>query len=340
MKTPADFPRTELAHSPTPLEPLPNLTRTLSRPELWVKRDDCTGLGMGGNKARQLEYYFGDALSRGADTVVITGAVQSNYVRAAAAAAAKLGLRCEIQLEDRVPDMDESYRRSGNVLLDRLFGGRIHTYPEGEDEEGADAALEEIAGRVRRRGGEPYVIHLGEGHPPLGALGYVDAAAEILQQAEERQTRFDAVVVPSGSGATHAGLLVGFAAAGHSELAVHGICVRRDAVAQQARLERSVRALCGILEVDDLVERIRVVAHDDWLEPGYGRVADATMAAIRTAARHEGLLLDPVYTGKAFAGLLGLAGSGAFATGSRVLFVHTGGTPALFAYRDVLESGL
>lgn len=340
MKSLSDFPRASLAHTPTALEPMPNISRALARPEIWVKRDDCTGLGMGGNKARQLEFYLGEAIERGADTVVITGAVQSNFVRAAAAAAAKLGLGCEIQLEDRVGDMDETYQRSGNVLLDRLFGARLHTYPEGEDEVGADSALEVIAERVRRRGREPYVIHLGEGHRPLGALGYVAAAEEILTQAEELNESFDAVVVASGSGATHAGLLVGFAAAGRSDIAVHGVCVRREAAAQKARIERLVGAICEELDATELAAEAEVCAHDDWLGPGYGRPSDGTLAAIRTAARHEGLLLDPVYSGKTFAGVLGLAGRGAFASGSRVLFVHTGGTPALFAYRGALEAAL
>jgi len=340
MKPLADFPRVTLAHTPTPLEPMPNISAALSRPDLWVKRDDCTGLGMGGNKARQLEYYFGDALERGADTVLITGAVQSNYVRATAAAAAKLGLGCEIQLEERVADMDETYRRSGNVLLDRLFGARLHTYPEGEDEGGADAALEVIADRVRQKGRQPYVIHLSEGHRLLGALGYVGAAHEILQQAEEMGVGFEAVVVASGSGATHAGLLVGFAAAGRSDIVVHGICVRRDAAAQAGRVLRAARATCEELDAGELIEASHVIVHDDWLAPGYGQPAEQTLAAIRTAARHEGLLLDPVYSGKTFAGMLGLAGRGEFAAGSRVLFIHTGGTPALFAYRSVLEKAL
>ncbi len=340
MKPLSAFSRASLAHTPTPLEPMPRISGVLARHQLWVKRDDCTGLGMGGNKARQLEFYLGEALERGADTVLITGAVQSNYVRATAAAAAKLGLGCEIQLEDRVSDMDETYRRSGNVLLDRLFGARLHSYPEGEDEGGADAALETIADRVRQRGREPYVIHLGEGHRPLGALGYVGAAGEILTQAEQQGMSLDAVVVPSGSGATHAGLLVGFAAAGRGDIAVHGICVRRNAEAQHGRIERMVQAVCQELEAPGLAAGAEIRAHDDWLGPGYGRVSDKTLAAIRTAARLEGLLLDPVYSGKAFAGMMGLAGRGSFAGGRRVLFVHTGGTPALFAYRTTLEAAL
>lgn len=339
MKPVSDFPRALLAHLPTPLEPLVNLSAALANTELWVKRDDCTGLGMGGNKARQLEFYFGEALARGADTVLITGAVQSNYVRTAAAAAAKLGLACEIQLEERVDGMGEVYRRSGNVLLDRLFGARLHTYPEGEDEAGADAALHAIADRVRQRGRTPYVIHLGEGHPPLGALGYVVAAQELLAQCAEQEVDFDALVVGSGSGATHAGLLVGLAAAG-ADIPVHGICVRRDAAAQAGRVLRAAQATCAELDAGDLIDAADVHVHDDWLVPGYGKAGPETLAAIRTAARREALLLDPVYTGKAFAGLMGLAGRRVFGPRPRLLFVHTGGTPALFAYRQELEPAL
>jgi len=340
MKSLSDFPRAVLAHTPTPLEPLPNLSGALARAELWVKRDDCTGLGMGGNKARQLEYYLGDAQARGADTAVITGAVQSNFVRATAAAAAKLGMQCEIQLEDRVDDVDETYRRSGNVLLDRLFGARMHTYADGEDEVAADAALEAIAQRVRQRGREPYVIHLSEGHRPLGALGYVGAAHELLQQVEQQDIDVAAIVVASGSGATHAGLLVGLAAAGRSDIAVHGICVRRDAQAQAGRVLRVAQATCAELDSGDLVAAPQVHLHDDWLAPGYGKPGDETLAAIRTAARHEGLLLDPVYSGKSFAGMLGLVGRGTFEAGARIIFVHTGGAPALFGYRSVLEEAI
>jgi 1-aminocyclopropane-1-carboxylate deaminase/D-cysteine desulfhydrase-like pyridoxal-dependent ACC family enzyme len=163
---------------------------------------------------------------------------------------------------------------------------------------------------------------------------------EILQQAAEQGVDFDAVVVASGSGATHAGLLVGLAIAGRNDIAVHGICVRRDAAAQEERVLRAARAVCKELDAGELVEREQVHVHDDWLAPGYGRAGSETWAAIRGAARHEGLLLDPVYSGKSFAGALGLAGRGAFAAGSRVLFLHTGGTPALFAYRGALESVL
>ena len=331
-----EFERATLAHRPTPLEPMPNISVDLGGPDVWVKRDDCTGLGMGGNKARQLEFYFGDALAQGADTVLITGAVQSNYVRATAAASAKLGMGCEIQLEERVEGMDETYRRSGNVLLNQLFGARLHSYPEGEDETGADAELDAIAERLRGQGRSPYVIYLSEGHQPLGALGYVEAAGEILEQAAVLGADFDAIVVPSGSGATHAGLLVGLRAAG-SKVPVHGISVRRDAKSQAERILRTARTTGEeLLGVADLVDKTDVVVHDDWLAPGYGHPSEDTLEAIRIAAQREGLLLDPVYSGKAFAGLVGLVRRGDLRSHATVLFIHTGGTPALFGYANLL----
>ena len=336
MRSLVEFERATLAHRPTPLEPMPNISVDLGGPDVWVKRDDCTGLGMGGNKARQLEFYFGDALARGADTVLITGAVQSNYVRATAAAAAKLGMGCEIQLEERVRGMDETYRCSGNVLLDQLFGARLHSYPEGEDETGADAELDAIAERLRSQGKSPYVIYLSEGHQPLGALGYVEAAREILEQAAVLGADFEAIVVPSGSGATHAGLLVGLRAAG-SEVPVHGISVRRDAKSQAERILRTARTTGEeLLGVADLVNETDVVVHDDWLAPGYGHPSEDTLEAIKIVAQREGLLLDPVYSGKAFAGLVGLVRRGDLRSHASILFIHTGGTPALFGYANLL----
>ena len=179
------------------------------------------------------------------------------------------------------------------------------------------------------------MIHLSEGHRPLGALGYVEAAGEILDQAAALDIDFDAIVVPTGSGATHAGLLVGLRAAG-SKVPVHGVCVRRDAGAQAPRILRAARATEDELAAGELVAKSDVVAHDDWLAPGYGHPSESTLEAIRVAARREGLLLDPVYSGKAFAGLLGLVRRGDLGAHESILFVHTGGTPALFGYANLL----
>ena len=330
------FPRVSAAHVPTPLEPLDNLGDELGV-SLLVKRDDCTGIGFGGNKVRQLEFYLGAALEQGADTLLITGAVQSNYVRTAAAMARRFGLDCHIQLEERVPDIDALHRSSGNVLLDRLLGATIHHYPEGEDEDGADASLGRIAGDLEAQGRRPYIIPLGPKSPPLGALGYVRAAIELARQIEQGALAVDEIIAPSGSAFTHAGLLYGLRMLG-LDVPVTGICVRRDATRQADRVARRFR------DIGELLERPRdpgtgdIRLRDGALAPGYGQLGPQVIEAIGLTAKTEGLFLDPVYSGKAMAGLIALARADALA-GRRVLFLHTGGQPALFAYGDKLLEG-
>lgn len=326
-----DLPRAALAHVPTPLEPMANLTRKFEGPELFVKRDDCTGLGMGGNKARQLEFYVGEAMSRGADTILITGAVQSNYVRTAAAAARKVGMDIHIQLEKRVPNDSPLYQHSGNVLLDRLYGATLHRYPHGEDEAGADRNLEEIADRLRAGGRTPYVVHLGPGHPPLGAVGYAVAARELLAQMNDQGISFDEIVVPSGSGATHAGFLLGLRALG-CDIPVKGICVRRAKDLQRPRLAQRCAEIADILGIENPVGDADIELDDDVLPPGYGKMNDAVLEAIGLMAHGEGIVLDPVYSGRTMAGFLARVRS--CPRGRKLLFLHTGGQPAVFGYED------
>ncbi|MYA78245.1 MAG: D-cysteine desulfhydrase family protein [Gemmatimonadetes bacterium] len=332
------FPRVRLGHVPTPLDAAPRLGAALGI-ELWIKRDDCTGLAMGGNKVRQLEFPLGEAQYRDADTLLITSAVQSNYVRVAAAAGRRLGMETHIQLEERVPDVDALYRSSGNVLLDRLFGATLHSFPVGEDEPAADASLDLLAQSLAEEGRRPYVIHLAPAHPPLGALGYVLAAEETLAQARSIDLEFDAVVCPTGSALTHAGLLVGFRALG-KKVPVFGICVRRDTGSQVVRVSKVAEQLASMIDRPEVFDADDITAFDGVLAPGYGRINDAVREAIALAARQEGLLLDPVYTGKTMAGLIDHVRSGIIPAGSRVLFVHTGGLPAIFAYGDRLGSWL
>ena len=330
------YPRVRLAHVPTPLEPMPNLSKHLGGANLFVKRDDCTGLAFGGNKVRQLEYYFGEALERGADVVVTTGAVQSNHARQTAAIARKLGMDCEIQLENRVSGMDDAYRDSGNVLLLKLMGVSLHSYPVGEDEDGADRELERIAERVRSEGGTPYVVPISPQHPPLGALGYVDMIAELLEQARERELSIDAIVTPTGSASTQAGVLAGLRSMG-SDIRVYGICVRRDAERQRARALDRARAAAALLGQPDLVGADDIWVTDSVLAPGYGQPSPAIIEAIQLAARYEGLFVDPVYTGKTLAGLVALVRDGFFGPDRNVVFLHTGGTPALFGYTGIFK---
>jgi D-cysteine desulfhydrase/L-cysteate sulfo-lyase len=331
----AAFPRVDLGHAPTPLDPAPALGRAFDV-DLHVKRDDMTGLAFGGNKVRQLEFYLGEARAAEADVVLITGAVQSNFVRLAAAGARKLGMDIHIQLEERVKGGDEIYRRSGNVFLDRLLGATLHSFAVGEDESAADRALETIAQGLREAGRRPYVIHLGVEHSPIGALGYVRAGAEIVIQCRESGATFDAVVVSSGSGLTHSGLLTGLRAVG-DETPVHGVCVRREAELQRPRVTRRVREVDELLGGRQLAGPHDVRVTDATLAPGYGKLNEQTFRAIEAASRLEGLFLDPVYTGKTLAALGPLVEAGEIARGARVLFVHTGGTPALFGYQTAIE---
>ena len=283
----ARFPRVRLGHAPTPLDAAPNLGAALGV-ELWIKRDDCTGLAFGGNKVRQLEFELGEAQARGADTVLVTGAVQSNMVRLTASGARRLGMEAHVQLEDRVKGDGELYRTSGNLLLNRMLGATLHAFPVGEDEA---------------------------------------AAGEVMEQARALGIGFDAVVCASGSALTQAGTLVGMRALGE-RTPVYGICVRREARAQGARVAK----LAAMIGRPAAFEAADVEVDDGVLPPGYGRLNDAVREAMAMAARHEALLLDPVYTGKTMAGLIAQVRAGRIAAGSRVLFIHTGGQPALFAY--------
>ncbi len=330
----AELPRCRVATIETPLEPLDRLTSVNTGARLWAKRDDMQGLALGGNKVRQLEYYFGEAQAEGADTVLITGAVQSNFCRLTAAYAARLGMECHLQLEERVASNDPLYRTGGNVLLDRLMGAHLHSFSVGEDEEGADRALEDLADKLRDDGKNPYVIHLSGGHPPLGALGYIDCAREVIAQADDLGLTFDHVVVSSGSGATHSGLLFGLRALG-SNAPVTGICVRRDVGLQGPRIRNRCQDIADLLGVSNPVADADIVVNDRFFPPGYGRANAPTERAIRLAARTEALMLDPVYTGKCMAGALAIAGNRP--KDENVLFMHTGGTPGIFAYANSLE---
>jgi D-cysteine desulfhydrase family pyridoxal phosphate-dependent enzyme len=328
----ARFPRRLAAHAPTPLEEMPNLGRDLGL-ALWVKRDDCTGFGFGGNKVRQLEFYLGAALADEADTILITGAVQSNFVRTAATMARRFGLDCHLQLEERVPGIGDLHRTNGNALLDRILGATLHSFPEGEDEAGADAAMQRLADGLRACGKRPYLIHLSADHPPLGALGYVAAAIELAEQMRTMPP-FDEILIASGSALSHTGLLHGLRALGIAT-PVRGICVRRDATTQTARVARRMADLCALLDAPMTLSEDDFRLHDGAFAPGYGLLGEATIDAVRRTARTEGLFLDPVYTGKTMTGLIQLAGAKQLA-GPRILFWHTGGTPALFAYADQL----
>ena len=326
------FPRIGLAHLPTPLEPMPALSRALGGPDLWVKRDDCTGLASGGNKTRKLEFLMAQVVDARADTVLTPGAVQSNHARQTAAAAAKLGMHCEILLEEARPDGDEEYARSGNILIDRLCGARIHLYPKDTD---LDAEMAALGKSLRDAGKRPYAIPVG-GSNAVGALGYANCAAELLSQSRALGQDIDLVVHASASAGTQAGLVAGFHAL-EANVPVLGICVSRAADAQ----EEMVRSLAGetlaLLGTAAALPRERVQANGDYVGEGYGIPTAGMIEAVELVARSEGILLDPVYSGKAMAGLIDLLRTGRVEHCRNIVFVHTGGAVALFAYRSTFD---
>lgn len=326
------FPRVRLCHSPTPLEPMERLSALLGGPRLFIKRDDCTGLATGGNKTRKLDFLMGAALAEGADLVITQGAVQSNHVRQTAAAAAKLGLDCRILLERRVPAVAPDYETTGNAFLDRLFGAEIAFRPTGVD---MNAECEALAAQARSTGRKPYVIP-GGGSNPTGALGYVGCALELLGQANDTGLRIDRLVHATGSAGTQAGLLVGLEGC-NAGIPVLGISVRAPRDRQEESVHRLAMATADLLGLGQGVARDKVVADDGYVGPGYGQPTDAMVEAIDLTARHEGILLDPVYSGKGMAGLIGLIRLGAFAPDENIVFLHTGGAAALFAYQDLFR---
>ena len=275
----ARFPRVRLAHLPTPLEPAPRLSEALGV-EIWIKRDDCTGLAGGGNKTRKLEFLLGDALEQNADTLVTQGAVQSNHVRQTAAAAAAHGLKCEIILEERTGSTATDYTRNGNVLLDRLFGAGVRSVPGGSD---MPAELEITAEAVRARGGRPYIIP-GGGSNAVGALGYVDCAREIVVQADELDMQIDRIVTATGSAGTHAGLVAGLAVMG-ADIPVLGIGVRAPKDRQEANVLKLAKETAALLGRPEAVTAEMVVADCDYVGAGYGLIDQAVIEALKLAAR-------------------------------------------------------
>ena len=328
----SDFPRVTLAHLPTPLEHLPRLSEHLGGPDIYVKRDDCTGLASGGNKTRKLEYSMAEALQQGADTIVTVGAVQSNHVRQTAAAACKLGFECEVLLEHRVVDPSEPYANSGNVLLDRIFGANLREYPGGTD---FDQAISAVADEVIANGGKPYIIPGGASNK-VGALGYVNCAIELLDQIKDQELDIGHIVTATGSAGTQGGLIVGLKAM-ESDIPLLGIGVNAPKDAQEEKVYQLACETAEYIGKPNCVVREDVVANCDYVGDGYGVPTDSMNEAVLMLARYEGLLFDPVYSGKGLAGMIDLIRNGTFSTGN-IVFLHTGGSAALFAYVDQLQT--
>jgi D-cysteine desulfhydrase len=332
------FPRRRYTEGATPLEPLPRFSAALAAtcpggrgPEVWVKRDDLLGLFPGGNKTRKLEFLVADALAQGADTLVTCGAPQSNHCRITLAAAVKEGLKCRFVIEERVPGSYDA-DGGGNHFMFRLLGVEaIAVVPAGSDMAGA---MRKVADEVAAAGRKAYVIP-GGGSNALGGLGYVACAQELQQQCFERGLQFDRVVVGSGSSGTHGGLVAGFLGE-NVDTPIVGIGVSRDPADQEPLVHREAQAVLDLLGVRLTVPREAVVTVGGWWQPKYSLPNAPMVEAVQMLARSEGLLLDPVYTGKAMAGLIGLARAGTLRPDERVLFLHTGGLPSLFVYQDVV----
>ncbi len=315
------FPRLEFIGGPTPLEHLPRFSDYLGR-EIYIKRDDTTPMAMGGNKLRKLEFLAADALREGADTLVTAGAIQSNHVRQTAAVAARLGLKCVALLENPIATRAENYLSNGNRLLLDLFDAEIEMCDALSE---PDRQLEEIATRLEAQGFRPYVIPVG-GSNALGALGYVESALEMAQQCQSISV--SSVVVASGSAGTHAGLAVGLEQV-MPDVALIGVTVSRTVGQQRPKVEALQQAVAHSL---GLKASAAIELWDDYFAPGYGTPNEEGLEAIKLLARLEGILLDPVYTGKAMAGLIDGVAQKRFKDEGPIIFVHTGGAPALFAY--------
>jgi D-cysteine desulfhydrase family pyridoxal phosphate-dependent enzyme len=318
------LPRLPLAHLPTPVEPLPRLGEAVGGSKMWIKRDDLTGLALGGNKTRKLELLLAEARGRAARTLVTTGAVQSNHCRQTAAAAARHGFECVLVLAGSRPD-----KATGNLLLDILLGAELR-WTEGRDRE---TCLREACEDLAAQGRRPHLIPYG-GSSPVGAAAYALALAEFLEQG----LPVDRIVFASSSGGTQAGLVAGARIYGFPGR-ITGISIDQPRGPLQAVVARLAGQVCELLGSPGTFDPAEIEVIDSFLGEGYGVMGDLERRAIQAFARHEGILLDPVYTGRAAGGMLALLGSGAFLADERILFWHTGGTPALFPYADQLTSG-
>lgn len=301
---------------------------------LYLKRDDHMLIGGGGNKLRKLEFHIGAALEDGVDTVITVGGIQSNHARLTAAVCARLGLSCELILTRSVPRNDVNYELNGNVLLDHLFGARLQVLANGAD---SLAMAEMRANELRESGRKVRVIPTG-GSTPLGSLGYAVCAAEIAHQEAELGVRFTQVVVPNGSAGTHAGLAAGFEVLGRGAATVKSWSVLSDRDASATRTQQLTQDALTLLGSSTQLQAEDILVDGSQLGNGYGLPTQAMRDAVRLMARSEGLLVDPVYSGKAFAGLLSDLRGGRYRSGDNVLFVMTGGTPGLFAYRETFDT--
>lgn len=325
------LPRVSLCHQPTPIEYMPRLSKHLGI-NLYIKRDDCTGLAGGGNKTRKLEFLLGEARSQGADTLITLGGIQSNHARQTAAAAAKYGFNCELVLEDVEGTVKQDYYANGNILLDQLFGANIHRVNEGVD--CLDYAYQ-LKAELAKKGHKAFVIPLG-GSSAIGSMGYVQCANEILDESQSNKISFDKLFLATGSAGTQAGLLAGFKAA-DCKLPVYGMCVSQDSQTKSELVTALLAESLKLVGLEGSGTQGDVITDGAYVGEGYGIHTPAVVEAINLCAQLEGILLDPVYTGKGMAGLIDYCRSGKITSGENILFIHTGGSQGLFAYREIFE---
>ncbi|NLJ33492.1 MAG: D-cysteine desulfhydrase [Firmicutes bacterium] len=328
------FPRRRYMQAATPIEKLERFSTVLGGPNIYMKRDDLLGLAGGGNKTRKLEFLLADALAKGADTVITCGAVQSNHCRLTAAAAAKEGLKCQLVLEERVPNSYDKNAAGNNLLFHILGVEEIHLVDGGAD---MMAQLNGLARQLRARGRRPYVIP-GGGSNEIGSLGYVACAQEMLQQLFQMGLPLDCIVVTSGSAGTHAGILTGIRGQ-NVPIPVLGIGINRPKGPQREAVFGLCCRLARKLGLKTPPTKEEVIVFDDYIGAGYSRPTAEMVAAVRLMARTEAILLDPVYTGKALAGLIDLIEKNYFSSTQNILFLHTGGSTALHAYSDLFLKG-
>ena len=326
----AKFPRRIYTPYETPLQPLDKLTAVLGGgPRIWMKRDDMLGLAMGGNKTRKLEFLMADALAKGADTIITCGAVQSNHCRLTLAAAVTEGLKCHLVIEQRVPNSYNEHASGNNFLYHMLGVEGIHVVDGGSD---MMAEMQKVADELTAQGRKPYIVP-GGGSNVIGATGYAACAQEILNQCFKMGVSFDHMICTSGSTGTHAGLLVGLKGE-NANIPLPGIGINKPVPIQKPNVYKLAKALAEHLGVQTPITEDDVIVFDDYVGPGYSRVTEGMVEAVSLVAKTEGILLDPVYTGKTMAGMIDLYKKGYFDGCKNIMFLHTGGSPALFAYTD------
>jgi len=321
------FPRRRYTEGFTPVEKLERLSKELNGPNIYMKRDDLLGLAAGGNKTRKLEFLMADALAKGADTIITCGAVQSNHCRLTLAAAVKEGLKCQFVLEERVPNSYDINNNGNNFLYKLMDIEEVYVVPGGSDVMGK---MQEVAKNLEAQGRKPYIVP-GGGSNEIGALGYVSCAVEVLTQIYEKGIKIDHIVLTSGSAGTHSGFLAGIIGS-NAGIPVTGIGINKKKDIQSENVYNLCQKVAAKLEMKNEITKEDIIVFDDYIGEGYSRPTDGMVEAVKLVAQTEAILLDPVYTGKAMAGMIDLIKKGYFKDCENILFLHTGGAPALYAY--------